>query len=127
MFPRYIAYGSVHALISVALGAFGAHGLKDRLTSDMLDVFETGVRYQMYHAIALILIAFAASRLGEIRALRNGGRLINAGIFLFSGSLYVLSMSGDTWLGAITPLGGLCFIAGWALTAWAAWSARGRS
>ena len=93
MFPRYFAYGAVHALISVALGAFGAHSLKERLTSNMLDVFETGVRYQMYHAIALMLIAFAASRLGEIPAMRTGGRLIHIGIFLFSGSLYVLSLS----------------------------------
>ncbi|MCM3748053.1 DUF423 domain-containing protein [Paenibacillus pasadenensis] len=124
MFPRYIAYGAVHALISVALGAFGAHGLKERLDPDMLAVFETGAQYQMYHAIALILIAFAASKLGERRGLRIGGRLINAGIFFFSGSLYVLSMTGISWLGAIAPIGGTCFILGWGITAYSAWRAR---
>ncbi|OXM15200.1 DUF423 domain-containing protein [Paenibacillus herberti] len=127
MFPRYISYGAVHALIAVALGAFGAHGLKDRLDSDMLAIFETGVRYQMYHAIALMIIALAASRLGDRKGLRVGGRLINVGIFVFSGSLYVLSLSGVKWLGAITPIGGVCFIAGWAIFAYSAWKARDSS
>ncbi|AJY75949.1 DUF423 domain-containing protein [Paenibacillus beijingensis] len=125
MMRKYMSYGALHALLAVVLGAFAAHGLKSRLTTHMLDVFETGVRYQMYHALGLILVAIMSEKLGQKGgALRTGGKLLHIGIFLFSGSLYVLSLSGIGWLGAITPLGGLCFIAGWALTAWAAWKAR---
>lgn len=93
-------------------GAFAAHGLKARLSADMLSVFETGARYQMYHALAMALAALIPSPRAAIGFL--------AGIILFSGSLYLLALTGIAVLGAITPIGGLCFIAGWALLAWGA-------
>ena len=105
--------------VGVVLGAFGAHALRDRLTPDMLAVFETGVRYHFIHALALFAVAWAAGRWpGPL--VGAAGWLFVAGIFVFSGSLYVLSISGVRWLGAITPIGGLCMIAGWALLAVAA-------
>ena len=105
--------------VGVVLGAFGAHALRDRLTPDMLAVFETGVRYHFIHALALFAVAWAAMRWpGPLVA--AAGWLFVAGIFIFSGSLYVLSIGGIRWLGAVTPIGGLCMIAGWALLAVAA-------
>lgn len=105
--------------IGVVLGAFGAHALRDRLAPDMLAVFETGVRYHFIHALALFAVAWAAMRWpGPL--VGAAGWLFVAGIFIFSGSLYVLSIGGIRWLGAITPIGGLCMIAGWALLAVAA-------
>ena len=113
----FFALGALLAGLAVAAGAFGAHGLRDRLAPDMLAVFETAVRYQMYHALALLAVAWAAARWpGSSTAL--AGWLFVAGIVVFSGSLYVLALSGVRWLGAITPLGGLCFLAGWAILAW---------
>lgn len=96
----------------MALGAFGAHGLRTRLSAEMLAVFETGVRYQMYHALAILVVALAAARL-DGWLIRAAGWLFTTGIVLFSGSLYVLALSGATWLGAVTPLGGLAFLAAW--------------
>ncbi len=106
--------------LAVALGAFGAHALKGRLTPDLLTTFETGVRYQMYHALALLAVALAATRVPASGLLNAAGWLFLAGMLLFSGSLYLLCFTKKRWLGAITPLGGLAFIAGWvclALTA----------
>lgn len=123
MLSKFGLYGAIHALLAVALGAFGAHALKERLDSDMLAVFETGVRYQMYHAIGLVLLALLADRIGATSGMRWAGRLMHAGIFLFSGSLYVLSLSGIKVLGAITPLGGVAFITAWALAAYSLWKA----
>ncbi|HYN84022.1 MAG TPA: DUF423 domain-containing protein [Pyrinomonadaceae bacterium] len=115
----FLVLGAVSAFVGVAAGAFGAHGLKSRLDAEMLAVFETGVRYQMYHALALLAVAWAAARWPG--ALTNcAGWLFVAGTILFSGSLYVLSLTGVRWLGAITPLGGLAFLAGWACLAAAA-------
>lgn len=111
--------GAVNGMLAVALGAFGAHGLKEKLSPEMLDVFKTGVQYHMYHALALLLVALAASKLGD--GVKWPGRLFLTGIVLFSGSLYVLSISDVKWLGAITPFGGVCFIAGWLLFAHAAY------
>ncbi len=109
--------GILFAFISVAAGAFGAHGLKGRLTPDMLAVFEVAVRYQMSHALALLAVAWAVTRWPG--ALTNAsGMLFIAGILIFSGSLYVLSMTGVKWLGAITPIGGAAFLAGWICLAW---------
>ncbi len=109
--------GSVFMFLAVALGAFAAHGLKSKLTSEMLAVFDVGVRYQAYHALALFAVAWLAEKhIGPSVAL--AGWLFIAGIIIFSGSLYVLSVSGIRWLGAITPIGGLCFLAGWAVLAW---------
>ena len=114
--------GAVSALVGVAVGAFGAHGLKNRLDAEALAVFEVGVRYQMYHAFALIAAAWAWSRWPGTLAVA-GGWLFVAGTFLFSGSLYALSLTGVRWLGAITPLGGLAFLAGWLCLAVHVWKA----
>jgi uncharacterized membrane protein YgdD (TMEM256/DUF423 family) len=113
----FFALGAVLAGLAVAAGAFGAHGLRGRLEPDMLAVFETGARYQMYHALALLAVAWATVRWPESAA-ALAGWLFVAGIVVFSGSLYVLALSGVRWLGAVTPLGGLCFLAGWAVLAW---------
>jgi len=122
----FFASGALSAFIAVAAGAFGAHGLKGRLSAEMLPVFEVGVRYQMYHAFALIAAAWVQSKWPSLIA-ATGGWLFLIGTLLFSGSLYLLSMSGVAWLGAITPLGGLAFLAGWACMAWAALRASARS
>ncbi|WP_202113045.1 DUF423 domain-containing protein [Paenibacillus sp. MMS18-CY102] len=124
MANKYAAFGAIHALLAVALGAFGAHGLKDVLDADMLDVYETGVRYQMYHALGLIAVALLAGKARNPRTILRGAMLLHIGIFIFSGSLYVLSLSGTKWLGAITPLGGVAFIVGWAMIAWTMWQGR---
>jgi uncharacterized membrane protein YgdD (TMEM256/DUF423 family) len=103
----------------VALGAFAAHGLKATLAPDMLTVFETGVRYQMYHAFALFVAAWGFAR-WQARAFVAAGGLFVAGIVIFSGSLYLLAFTGMRWLGAVTPLGGLAFLAGWLCLGWGA-------
>jgi uncharacterized membrane protein YgdD (TMEM256/DUF423 family) len=114
----FLVAGSVLGFLGVALGAFGAHALKNRLAPEMLAVFEVGVRYQMYHALALIGVAWACTRWpGSWTA--ASGWLFVAGTVIFSGSLYALALSGQRWLGAITPLGGLGLLAGWACLAWA--------
>jgi uncharacterized membrane protein YgdD (TMEM256/DUF423 family) len=109
----FLWVGALAGFVGVALGAFGAHGLRTRLSAEMLTVFETGVRYQMYHALAILIVALAAARL-DGWLIRSAGWLFTAGIVLFSGSLYALALSGVTALGAVTPLGGLAFLAGWA-------------
>jgi uncharacterized membrane protein YgdD (TMEM256/DUF423 family) len=118
--PRvWLASGAVCAGLAVAAGAFGAHALRERLSVQQLATFETGVRYQMYHALALFLVGWMTSRGGS--ALVSGaGASFLVGIVLFSGSLYGLSLTGVRWLGAITPLGGVAFLAGWSLMAVAA-------
>jgi uncharacterized membrane protein YgdD (TMEM256/DUF423 family) len=115
----FFALGCASAFIAVGLGAFAAHGLKTRLAPDMLAVFEIGVRYQMYHAFGLIAVAWALTRWPGAWTSAGGGLFV-AGTLLFSGSLYVLALSGIKWLGAITPLGGLAFLAGWLCLAWSA-------
>jgi uncharacterized membrane protein YgdD (TMEM256/DUF423 family) len=108
----FFGLGAVSALVSVAAGAFGAHALRERLTLEYLAVFETATRYQMYHALALFAVAWAASRWpGPLP--QWAGWLFVAGTVLFSGSLYALALTGLRWLGAITPLGGVAFLAGW--------------
>jgi uncharacterized membrane protein YgdD (TMEM256/DUF423 family) len=115
----FLAIGALSALIGVAAGAFGAHSLRERLSADLLAIFETGARYQMYHAFALIVVAWAQTRWpGAL--LTTSGWLFVAGTLLFSGSLYLLSLTGVRWLGAITPLGGVAFLTGWLLLAWTA-------
>jgi uncharacterized membrane protein YgdD (TMEM256/DUF423 family) len=116
----FFALGAALAGIAVAAGAFGAHGLRGRLEPEMLAVFETAVRYQMYHALALLAVAWATTRWPDGGA-GLAGWLFVAGIVVFSGSLYVLALSGLRWLGAVTPLGGLCFLAGWGTLAWTMW------
>jgi uncharacterized membrane protein YgdD (TMEM256/DUF423 family) len=115
----FVALGAVSGFISVAAGAFGAHALKSRLAPDLLAVFETGARYQMFHALALVAAGWATSRYpGTAAAL--AGWLFLAGTVLFSGSLYALAFTGVRGLGAVTPLGGVAFLGGWAALALAA-------
>lgn len=116
----FFTLGSVSALVAVALGAFAAHGLKARLPPELLATFEIGVRYQMYHALALLAAAWAATKWPGAAA-SAAGWLFVAGTLLFSGSLYVLAFTGVRWLGAVTPFGGAAFLAGWACLAWSAW------
>jgi uncharacterized membrane protein YgdD (TMEM256/DUF423 family) len=113
----FLLVGSVLGFLGVAFGAFGAHALKARLSSEMLAVFETGIRYQMYHAFAVLIVAAAIGHLGDARLLVIAGWLFVAGVVLFSGSLYALALTGTGILGAITPFGGLLFLAGWACLA----------
>jgi uncharacterized membrane protein YgdD (TMEM256/DUF423 family) len=116
---NFLLIGSVAAFLAVGIGAFGAHGLRARLSPDMLAVFETGVRYHMYHALALLATALVMGRFSGSLVL-CAGWFFTAGIVLFSGSLYALALTGITVLGAITPIGGLAFLLGWACLAIAA-------
>jgi uncharacterized membrane protein YgdD (TMEM256/DUF423 family) len=108
----FFALGAASALLSVAAGAFGAHALRTRLSPGLLEVFETGARYQMYHALGLLAAAWAATRWPSPWPVRAGWLFV-AGTLLFSGSLYLLALTGIRWLGAITPVGGVAFLAGW--------------
>lgn len=116
----FFALGAVSGGLAVAAGAFGAHALKLRLTPDLLAIFETAARYQMFHALALLATAWAITRWPGLPA-RAAGWCFVAGTLVFSGSLYALSLTGMRALGAITPVGGVLFLAGWALLAVAAW------
>ncbi len=116
MANKLVALGALNSLFSVAAGAFGAHALRERLEPRALEIFETGARYQMYHALGMILCGLVAAR-----SATTAGWVMQAGIVLFSGSLYALSLTGIKGLGAITPIGGVAFLAGWALLAWSAW------
>lgn len=119
----FIIIGALSGAIAVGAGAFGAHALRARIEPRMLEVFETAARYQMYHALSLIAVAWVAHRWpGSLAG--AAGWLFVAGTLLFSGSLYVMALTGVRALGAITPLGGVCFIAGWVCLALAA--SRGR-
>jgi uncharacterized membrane protein YgdD (TMEM256/DUF423 family) len=114
--------GSISGLIAVALGAFGSHGLEGRLPDDLISIFGTGNVYHFYHSLALLAVGLAALQI-EGKPILASGWCFLAGILFFSGSLYVLALTGIRTLGAITPIGGVLFIAGWALLAVAAWSA----
>ena len=113
-----MAIGAVSAAISVAAGAFGAHGLRGKISDEMLAVFETGARYQMYHALGLILIGIVLINRPS-SALNTAGWLMTAGTILFSGSLYGLALGGPRFLGPITPLGGTAFMIAWGTFAYA--------
>ena len=121
MFRIFMRLGSANAFLAVCLGAFGAHGLKNSISPDMLAVYETGVHYHLVHALALLIVAAAADKLGSGKITWWSGWLLQLGILLFSGSLYLLSLTGVTWLGIITPFGGVSFLAGWLLLFLAAW------
>jgi uncharacterized membrane protein YgdD (TMEM256/DUF423 family) len=121
MSPRIVAFlGALNAFLAVAAGAFGAHGLKSRIEADLLVTFETAARYQMYHALGLFAVAWLVAR--EAPLARPAAWLMFAGIVLFSGSLYALALTSVRALGAVTPVGGVCFLAAWALVAWGALS-----
>ena len=111
--------GALSAFIGVSAGAFGAHVLKDRIATELMTVFEKGARYQMYHAFALFAAAWAQMKWPSAIVV-TGGWLFAIGTIFFCGSLYLMSLTGVRWLGAITPLGGLSFVGGWACLAWAA-------
>ena len=114
MDKTFLLVGAVAGFLAVALGAFGAHGLRSRLSPDMLAVFETAVRYHMYHALAILLVALMLGRF-DGWMFRAAGWAFAVGVVLFSGSLYLLAVTGVTILGAITPIGGVAFLAGWLL------------
>ena len=119
----FFCIGGVLGALGVAAGAFGAHGLKAQLSPEMFAVFETGVRYHLIHALALLGVAWAATRWSSL-AVQAAGWLFVVGILLFSGSLYAMCLTGIRGLGAITPIGGVALIVGWLLLAWGAWRGR---
>lgn len=121
MLRTFLILGSINMFLSVALGAFGAHGLKSRITEEMLSIYQTGVHYHMIHALGLIMVAILSSKLPSSSWVNGAGWLLMIGIVLFSGSLYVLSITGIRVLGAITPLGGVAFLIGWLFLAIAAY------
>lgn len=118
----WLGTGALFAALGVAAGAFGAHGLRAILAEPLLLIYETAVRYQMYHALALVALGALAGRLPP-RAITVSGSLFTLGILLFSGSLYLLVLTGTRPLGILTPIGGSCFIAGWLWLAVSAWRA----
>jgi uncharacterized membrane protein YgdD (TMEM256/DUF423 family) len=113
----FVILGSLNAGLSVILGAFGAHVLKEQLTERLMTTFQTGIQYHFFHALGLIAVAFVASQLPGSNLVKWSGWLMFGGILLFSGSLYLLSITGIRWFGAITPLGGVAFIVSWLLLA----------
>ena len=121
MAKLFIILGSCSAMLAVVFGAFGAHALKNRLDDHSLSVFETAVQYHFYHSFALLIVGIIALTQPETVMLKSSGWLFFIGLLIFSGSLYTLSLTGITWLGALTPLGGLAFIGGWACLAVAGW------
>jgi len=119
----FVTLGALSGFLAVAAGAFGAHALRDRLSPDMLSVFQTGASYEMYHALALLAVGLLLGRfsVGGSTWLTASGWLFVSGTLLFSGSLYALALSGLSWLGAITPLGGVAFLLGWLTLAVGIW------
>lgn len=115
----FLSSGAIFGLLGVAAGAFGAHVLRDRLTPDDLQIFETAVRYQMYHALALLAVGILGSRLPS-SSVSAAGWCFLVGIIIFSGSLYLLVFTGARWWGAVTPIGGVSFLTGWVFLLWAA-------
>lgn len=114
--PRwFLLLGAANAALAVLLGAFGAHSLKARLTADMMTVYQTGLQYHLFHALGLLAVGIVAKQMGNSVWLRSAGWLMLVGILVFSGSLYLLSITGWKWLGAVTPLGGVSFIIAWVL------------
>jgi uncharacterized membrane protein YgdD (TMEM256/DUF423 family) len=116
----FFAIGCFSAFIAVAAGAFGAHGLRTRVSPELLATFETGARYQMYHALALLAVAWAYTQRSNSLTVWAGWSFV-AGTVLFSGSLYLLTLTGTRLFGAITPIGGILFLVGWALLALSIW------
>lgn len=122
MMKWFVLLGAINAFLTVALGAFGAHGLRDKISADLYAVYQTGVQYHMMHAIGLILVGILSQWLPS-GTLNWAGWLMLLGTILFSGSLYLLGVTGDKWLGAITPIGGVLFLVAWILVALAAFRA----
>ena len=124
MAKLFITLASLSAMTAVMLGAFGAHALRQRLDDYSRGVFETAVQYHFYHSLALLAVGLLALSQPQTVLLKSSGWLFFIGILIFSGSLYLLSITGHRWLGAVTPLGGLSFIAGWACLAAIGWKLR---
>lgn len=120
----FLMLGAINAFLCVAFGAFGAHGLKQRLSVDMLAVYQTGVQYHFYHALGLIVVGLVLLHLPKSRPVVLSGWLMLTGIVLFSVSLYALSLTGIRGLGMITPFGGVAFLSAWALLAYGVWAAK---
>jgi uncharacterized membrane protein YgdD (TMEM256/DUF423 family) len=120
----FFLIGSLLGSLSVALGAFGAHALRDRIEASLLANYQTGVSYMFYHTLALFIVVLALTRWPGSSQAAWAGWLFVIGIVFFSGSLFVMAFTGMRWLGAITPIGGVAFIAGWLLLAWTAWQAK---
>jgi uncharacterized membrane protein YgdD (TMEM256/DUF423 family) len=120
----FFMLGSLLGALSVALGAFGAHALRDRIEASLLANYQTGVSYMFYHALALFVVVLALTRWPGSNQPIWAGWLFIVGIVFFSGSLFVMAFTGQRWLGAITPIGGVAFIAGWLLLAWGAWQGK---
>lgn len=117
----FVVLGSINAFLAVGLGAFGAHGLKSKVSTDLLAVWQTGVQYHMFHALGLVLLGILIQLLPQAGLLRLSGWLLFSGIVLFSGSLYALVLSDVRSLGIVTPVGGVLFLLGWLLLAFAVW------
>lgn len=115
MWKLFIILGALNAAIAVGFGAFGAHGLEGRISARLIEVYQTGVQYHIMHALGLLIIGLAAAHMGGSALIAWAGWLLFAGIIIFSGSLYTMAFTGIGWLGAITPIGGTAFIAGWIL------------
>jgi len=125
MAKLFITLASLSGMLAVIFGAFGAHGLRNRLDDYLMGVFETAVQYHFYHALALLAVGVIALSQPQTVMLKSAGWLFLIGTLVFSGSLYILALTGLKWLGAVTPLGGLAFIAGWACLAAAGWKLLG--
>lgn len=117
--PNFISLGALNLMMAVILGAFGAHGLKARVTPEQLAWWHTGVNYHVWHALGIFGIGLLLLNQPALNTARSAGWLLQIGIVIFSGSLYAMTLGAPRWFGAITPLGGLAFIAGWAVLAWA--------
>ncbi len=113
MAKTLLMIAAISGLLAVAIGAFGAHGLKGRVTTDLMAVYQTGVQYHFYHTLALLFVGILMLQFPQVSLLSWSGCLFVAGMIIFSGSLYVMALTGIKWLGAITPIGGVAFIAGW--------------
>ncbi|MYM63711.1 DUF423 domain-containing protein [Pseudomaricurvus sp. HS19] len=124
MARMFVALAAASGLLAVVLGAFGAHGLKGKLPEAMLNAYSTGVQYHFYHTLALLLVALLLQRLTSVWLLWSGWLFV-AGMLLFSGSLYALALGAPRWLGPVTPIGGLCFMAGWLCLFIGAWRTDG--
>lgn len=109
----FLFLGGINAALVVILGAFGAHALKARLSPEMMTIYHTGIQYHLFHALGLLAVGLAAAWMPDSAPLKWSGWLMLAGVILFSGSLYLLSLTGHRWLGAVTPFGGVAFIAAW--------------
>ncbi|SFP89182.1 DUF423 domain-containing protein [Salibacterium halotolerans] len=123
MWKMFVILGALNAAAAVGFGAFGAHGLEGKLSDRLMDVYQTGVQYHIMHALGLLAIGLVAAYAGGSALIMWAGWLLFVGILVFSGSLYTMAFTGISWLGAITPIGGTAFIAGWILLIAAVWKA----